>query len=107
MVPSLGEEQPRILYDAFSQAIPVLGSDTAGIREVVTPEIDGWLAPPGDAAALAALLRGAAADPARLRQAGLASLAKARGLTHQEMHRRRSCLLRARCRALATPETLP
>jgi hypothetical protein len=28
LVPSLSDEQPRILYDAFSQAVPVIGSAT-------------------------------------------------------------------------------
>lgn len=32
VVPSLGQEQPRILFDAFSQAVPVIASGTDGIR---------------------------------------------------------------------------
>ena len=34
LVPSLSDEQPRILYDAFSQAVPVIGSATGGICEL-------------------------------------------------------------------------
>jgi glycosyltransferase involved in cell wall biosynthesis len=95
VVPSLSDEQPRIIFDVFSQALPVLGSDTAGIREVVTDGLDGWLVPPGDAKALAELIRRTAADPRPTREFGLAGLAKARSLTHQEMHRQRCRLIRA------------
>src|SRR5450631_1409190 len=35
LVPSLSDEQPRLIFDAFSQAVPVLGSNTGGICEVV------------------------------------------------------------------------
>ena len=35
VVPSLSDEQPRIVYDAFSQAVPVLASDTPGLRDCV------------------------------------------------------------------------
>ena len=35
VVPSIGDEQPRIVFDAYSQAVPILGSDTPGLRSCV------------------------------------------------------------------------
>jgi glycosyltransferase involved in cell wall biosynthesis len=94
LAPSLSDEQPRIVYDAFSQALPVLASDTAGLRECIAPEVNGRLVPPGDASALAATIRHAATHRDELRRLGLAALASARALTHREMHRRRCRILR-------------
>ncbi|MEG4497557.1 glycosyltransferase family 4 protein [Microcoleus sp. F10-C6] len=35
VVPSLSEEQPRIVYDAYSQAVPILASNTDGLRDCI------------------------------------------------------------------------
>ena len=56
IVPSLSNEQPRILFDAFSQAVPVIASATGGIREVVESELTGRLVPPDDVTCLAEAL---------------------------------------------------
>jgi glycosyltransferase involved in cell wall biosynthesis len=94
VVPSLSDEQPRITYDAFSQAVPVLGSATGGIREVVESGVDGRLTSPGDVGALAESIIWAAGNRSELRRMGLRGLAKVRGATHREMHRNRHALLR-------------
>lgn len=94
LVPSLGDEQPRIIFDAFSQALPILGSDTPGIRQCVSGELEGRLFPPGDSAALAGEIIRAAASPVELRGMGLAGLKSARRLTHREMHRVRCRIIR-------------
>jgi glycosyltransferase involved in cell wall biosynthesis len=86
-VPTLTAEQPRILYDAAAQAVPVLASDTDGNREVIGAAGPDLLVPVGDPAALADRL--AAFDLDRARRAGLAALAAVRGHTIQAMHRRR------------------
>ena len=46
IVPSLSDEQPRLIFDAFSQAIPVIGSNTGGIMEVVDDGINGKICTP-------------------------------------------------------------
>jgi glycosyltransferase involved in cell wall biosynthesis len=94
IVPSLSEEQPRIVFDANSQAVPVIASDTGGHRPYVEPGRTGWLVPVGDAAALAAAIERAIRSAPELRSMGLAALAEARGRTHQAMHRWRSRLIR-------------
>jgi hypothetical protein len=48
LLPSLSDEQPRIAYEALSQAVPVIGSATGGIREVVESGVNERLSPPND-----------------------------------------------------------
>jgi glycosyltransferase involved in cell wall biosynthesis len=93
VVPSITDEQPRIVYDAYSQAVPVLASDTDGLRDCVFDGATGRLCPANDAAALASLLAWAAAAPAQLRAMSASCLDHAHRMTHQEMHRRRWKLL--------------
>jgi len=89
VVPNLSDEQPRIVYDAYSQAIPVLASNTAGIRDCVQTDQTGKLISAGDVTALADLLEWATTHHDKLETMGMTALNLARGLTHQEMHRRR------------------
>ncbi|MGC8643822.1 MAG: glycosyltransferase family 4 protein [Isosphaeraceae bacterium] len=94
LVPSLTDEQPRILYDALSQAVPVIGSDTGGIREVIEPDMTGRLVPPSDVQALAQAMIWAASNRPALRAMGLRGLEVVRGRTHRAMHQYRSGLIR-------------
>jgi glycosyltransferase involved in cell wall biosynthesis len=103
-VPSLSDEQPRVPYDCFSQAVPVVGSDTPGILQCVTDGRDGKIVPAGDAQALADAIAWAAADRAAVRDLGIAALDTARELTHDKMHSRRAeIILAARRGAVPTP----
>jgi glycosyltransferase involved in cell wall biosynthesis len=90
LVPSLTDEQPRIVFDAFSQAVPVIAADTTGLRECVTEGKNGRFVPPGNAEALADAIAGASADRESLRTLGISSLDVARNLTHAQMHARRA-----------------
>jgi glycosyltransferase involved in cell wall biosynthesis len=94
LVPSLSDEQPRIVYDALSPAVPVIGSATGGIREVVESGVNGRLSPPNDVAALAESLVWASRNRAQLRELGLRGLESVRHATHEAMHRNRHKLLR-------------
>jgi glycosyltransferase involved in cell wall biosynthesis len=93
LVPSLADEQPRVVYDAYSQALPVLASATPGLTACVADGVTGRLFAPADAAALASAIERAAADPAALQALGLKALDAARATTHQAMHRRRHALI--------------
>jgi glycosyltransferase involved in cell wall biosynthesis len=93
LVPSLADEQPRIVYDAYSQALPVLASATPGLQTCVTDGVNGRLFAPADAQALADTVQWAADHPAELQRLGLAALDTARATTHQGMHRRRHALI--------------
>jgi phosphatidylinositol alpha-mannosyltransferase len=66
VAPSLGGESfGMVLTEAFAAGTPVVASDIAGYRDVVSDGRDGVLVPPGDATALAAALRDLALQPAR------------------------------------------
>jgi len=94
VVPTISDEQPRIVFDAYSQAVPVLASDTAGLRSCVRNRVTGLLTAANDVAALVALLQYASQHRSELKQLGLQSLKYAHEMTHQEMHRQRVVLLK-------------
>lgn len=91
VVPSLTDEQPRIIYDAFAQALPVIASDTVGHREAVRSGETGVLVTIGDASALLTAMR----EPttATLKRWGLNARAWVYGRSHREMHRQRARVL--------------
>jgi glycosyltransferase involved in cell wall biosynthesis len=95
VVPSISDEQPRIVFDAYSQAVPILASDTPGLRSCVKSGELGLFAAPNDVSGLADLLRYAAGHRSELKRLGLQSLTYANRMTHQEMHRQRATLLQA------------
>lgn len=53
----------QVVVEGMAAGLPVIASATGGPSEVITDGVDGLLCPPGDAAALAALLRRLADDP--------------------------------------------
>jgi phosphatidylinositol alpha-mannosyltransferase len=72
--PSLGGESfGMVLTEAFAAGTPVVASDIAGYRDVVTDGVDGLLVPRGDATGLAETLRDLALDPAREQALGAAA----------------------------------
>ena len=93
LVPSLSGEQQRILFDAFSQGVPVIASDTKGVRDVVEDGVNGFLCPTGDVQELAAALERHASARRGLRDAGLRALELARDRTHAAMHLERTAIL--------------
>jgi glycosyltransferase involved in cell wall biosynthesis len=94
VVPTISDEQPRIVFDAYSQAVPVLASDTAGLRSCVREGETGLLTTSNDVSALVALLQYASQHRSELKQLGVRSLKYAHEMTHQEMHRQRVILLK-------------
>lgn len=97
IIPSLSDEQPRIVFDAYSQAVPVIVSDTPGLRPHVHQHETGWLLPPGDLEALVSaieLAQGAAND---LMIMGLKALKLSASFTHKAMHAQRSHLIAKHC----------
>ncbi len=90
VVPSLSDEQPRIVYDAFSQATPVLASDTGGLRDAVREGQTGWRVPPGDADALADAIAALLDDAQTAERYGLQGRDIALAHTHEAMHHARA-----------------
>ncbi len=63
LVPSLVAETYSIVArEAFACGIPVIASELGALPDAIRPGDNGWLFPPGDAAALAALLQGLDGD---------------------------------------------
>ena len=93
LVPSLSDEQPRVIYDCFARALPVIASDTAGNAECVTDNLNGRLVPVGDATALADAIEWATHNRPRLAAMGIKALDVANGLTHDQMHARRARII--------------
>jgi phosphatidyl-myo-inositol alpha-mannosyltransferase len=70
--PSLGGESfGMVLTEAFAAGTPVVASDIAGYRDVVTDGREGVLVPRGDATRLAETLRDLALDPALVERLGV------------------------------------
>jgi len=93
LIPSISEEQPRLIYDAFSQGIPVIGSNTDGIRQIVNHGKTGMLTPTGDPCALSQAMKWAANNLEKLKDFGLEAIKIARQHTHAHMHDQRWGLL--------------
>jgi glycosyltransferase involved in cell wall biosynthesis len=93
VVPNLSDEQPRIVYDAYSQAVPILASDTLGLRECVQHGKTGLMSQGDDPADWAALFKWCLDHPDELKKMGETGLETARKMTHAAMHRKRWRLL--------------
>lgn len=89
LVPNLGDEQPRLVFDAYAQGVPVIAFDTDGLRPHVYEGETGWLVPRGDAVALASAIERADGDAEALARMGLAALDIAPRFTHRGMHEER------------------
>jgi glycosyltransferase involved in cell wall biosynthesis len=63
------------LLEAMAMARPIAGFAVGGVPEIVRDGVTGWLAKPGSAAALAAVMRTAMADRGRAASMGLAARA--------------------------------
>jgi glycosyltransferase involved in cell wall biosynthesis len=60
------EASPLTIDEAFAAGVPVIGSTIGALPMMIRDGVDGRLFPPGDAVALAGLLRGLIAQPEQL-----------------------------------------
>jgi glycosyltransferase involved in cell wall biosynthesis len=67
---SRSEGMPISVLEAMAAGLPVIASDTGGLREVVVEGETGFLVPPGDPRELAARLASLAGDPGFLERLG-------------------------------------
>ena len=75
-LPSLWESMPIGILEAMAAGLPVVASDTGGVREAVLDGETGLLHPPGDVAAMVDALERMLLDPALRRQMGAAGRAR-------------------------------
>lgn len=94
LVPLLGDEQPRILFDAFARALPVIGSDAPGIARYVVEGVTGRLHARGDVAGLAESIEWASHSVDELCRMGGTARDRALEHTHRAMHEARARVLR-------------
>jgi glycosyltransferase involved in cell wall biosynthesis len=66
VLPYRDATQSALVAAAYAFGVPVIVTDVGALPEYVIPGVTGWVVPAGDAAALAAALCQALADPARL-----------------------------------------
>lgn len=72
-LPSYREGVPSALLEACASGLPIVATDVPGCRDVVSHGVNGLLAPPRDAQALANAIEGLLSDPSlrdRMGQAG-------------------------------------
>jgi glycosyltransferase involved in cell wall biosynthesis len=69
----------QVIVEGMATGLPVVASNAGGPTEIIHDGIDGFLVAPGDADALAAVLRRLALDPDRRRAIGEAARATATG----------------------------
>jgi glycosyltransferase involved in cell wall biosynthesis len=67
------EGLPNVVLEAMASAVPVIGSEIAGITESVDHGRTGFLVPPADPHAIAAAVRQLLADPALRRSMGFSA----------------------------------
>lgn len=89
VLPTLSDEPVRIVYDAYSQGLPVLASNTNGLLECIKPNQTGKHYQSNDPVALSEVLKWSLNNFDQLQIMGMNALNTARSLTHQEMHRKR------------------
>jgi phosphatidyl-myo-inositol alpha-mannosyltransferase len=102
--PSLGGESfGMVLTESFAAGTPVVASDIAGYRDVVSDGVDGVLVPRADATALAETLRDLALDPQRTAALGAAAARSAERYAWPEVAARVAEVYED-ARAVPTPE---
>ncbi len=73
VLPSLIENMPVSILEAYAHGKPVIASRVGGIPDMVSPDVEGRLVPPGDAQALADALIDAWHAPDEWRRRGEAA----------------------------------
>jgi glycogen synthase len=68
--PTLYEGSSLVTLEAMAHRRPIVATIAGGLPDKIIDGVNGWLVPPGDAAALASAIREALADSARLGHMG-------------------------------------
>lgn len=86
LLPSLSEEQPRIIYDAYGQGLCIIASNTSGLTEVCVDGENAIIFQRGEPQALADAISYGVNNQSRLVQFGINGLSLAKTKTHQQVH---------------------
>jgi len=82
-------EQVRVVFDAFSQGLPMISTATAGMSGVIDDDRTGYLFGIDDHEDLASVFGKMIGQRAKMREMGRAAREEALANTHQKMHRDR------------------
>ena len=93
VIPSLSDEQPRIIFDAFSQGVPVVASRTPGLSECFEDRRQGFFFEPGSHEDLVKTLLFADDNRDCLSMMGKSASALAKASTHGKMHSARCVII--------------
>ncbi len=88
LIPTLKQEQSRIVFDAFSQGVAVIGSETSGIMDITNRD-NAFIFKTGDSSSLVEVINNISRNPDVALQMGLSGLKYAAGKTHLQMHQDR------------------
>ncbi len=89
VVPSLSDEQPRNVFDAFSQALPILCADTAGLMQCVQNQKTGYFFKTNDINSLKNQLIEMIQNRQALVNLSSACVEAVSHMTHKNMHEKR------------------
>ena len=89
VIPSLSDEQPRNVFDAFSQALPVLCADTAGLMQCVENQKTGYFFKTGDLESLKSKLIEIIQNRQTLLSLSHVCVDSVSNMTHKKMHEKR------------------
>ena len=85
VLPSRNEGMGRVIIEAMAAGLPVVASRTGGVPDLVTDGQNGFLVPPGDAAALGRAILTLADRPDLRRRMGEAGMRRAEKFSLQRM----------------------
>lgn len=83
-------EQPRVIYDVYSQGRAVIGARTPGTVDLLDPVAPNLTFASGKPEALAALLKNICANPSSLETAAEKAIIHVQGRSHERVHRERA-----------------
>lgn len=86
LVPNLKEEQPRIIFDAFSQGVCVIASDTAGNLDITTNSENAIICKSGSSNSLAKAIINASKNRSEVISMAKKGRETVLGKTHVKMH---------------------
>jgi len=93
VVPNRSDERPRIIFDAGSQGLVTLGSETPGILDILVEGENGYLFRKGDSNSLAEKLISVYYDPEQLSNISRNIVRFVEQNTHENMHKLRYQIL--------------
>lgn len=97
----------RVVVEAMASGRAVIASDDGGPREIIRDDIDGWLSPPGDVAALIAKLRDLVQSPSSVARIAAAAQERAAEFGVELTAQRLAGVLREICTAPVVSTSTP